>query len=143
LRVTDSRDANEANAIRRRRECCDCSRRFTTFETIEMAPLQVRKRDGRYQDFDAEKLLHGIVKACRHTHISREQALSIAHKISSELLQNSISSVTSKEIGDRVMDELKALDSIAYIRFACEYRRFKDVDELMDAIRCIQPKDAG
>jgi transcriptional repressor NrdR len=141
LKVTDSRDAPEGNAIRRRRECLNCLRRFTTFETIELT-LQVHKRDGRYEDFQQQKLINGLDAACRHTTISHEQVLAITSKITGELLQRQVRAISTTELGDMVMKELQMLDSIAYIRFACVYRRFKNIDELMDEIHTIEPKDA-
>lgn len=140
LKVTDSRDAQEMNAVRRRRECQSCMRRFTTFETLELA-TQVLKRDGRYEDFQQEKLIRGLEAACRHTSISREQVIAIAAQITDENMQRQVSSVTTSEIGDMVMQRLQALDPIAYIRFACVYRRFKEISELQEAIEAIQPKD--
>jgi len=140
LKVTDSRDATEVNAIRRRRECLKCLRRFTTFETVELT-VQVHKRDGRYEDFQQQKLINGLEAACRHTTISRDRVIAIATEITAELIQRQVREITTKELGELVIKYLQALDSIAYIRFACVYRRFKDIDELMEAIKSIQPKD--
>lgn len=141
VKVTDSRNAIDANAIRRRRECLKCSRRFTTFETIELT-LQVHKRDGRYEDFQEQKLINGLDAACRHTSISREQVRTLASKITSQLMEGQVREITTKEIGEIVMKYLKTMDTIAYIRFACVYRRFKDIGELMEAIHSINPKDS-
>jgi transcriptional repressor NrdR len=141
LKVIDSREAPDGNAIRRRRECLNCLRRFTTFETVELT-LQVHKRDGRYEEFQQQKLINGLDAACRHTSISRDQVLALAAKVTSELLQRQIREVSTTELGEMVMKELQALDSIAYIRFACVYRRFKNIDELVEAIQTIQPKDS-
>jgi len=140
LKVTDSRDAMEMNAIRRRRECLECQRRFTTFETIELS-VEVKKRDGRYEDFQQQKLIKGMEAACRHTTISREQVIAIASQITGDIMQQQVREITTTELGDIVMKHLQALDPIAYIRFACVYRRFKNVAELMDAIQSIKPKD--
>lgn len=140
LKVTDSRDAPEMNAVRRRRECLQCLRRFTTFENIELV-MQVHKRDGRYEDFQPQKLIKGLESACRHTSISHDQVNALASQITVELLQRQIQEITTTELGEIVMKHLQSLDPIAYIRFACVYRRFKNVDELMDAIQSIQPKD--
>ena len=140
LKVIDSREAPDGNAIRRRRECLKCLRRFTTFEIVELT-LQVHKRDGRYEEFQQQKLINGLDAACRHTSISRDQALALASKVTTELLQRQIREVSTTELGEMVMKELQALDSIAYIRFACVYRRFKNIDELVEAIQTIQPKD--
>ncbi len=132
-KVTDSRMVVETNAIRRRRECCACSRRFTTFETLDFT-LQVLKRDGCYEDFSQEKIVKGMDAACLHTSISKEQVRSIVYQISVKLMENPQRDVTTKEVGEIVMGHLQELDLIAYIRFACVYRRFKHVDELMDAL---------
>lgn len=140
LKVTDSRDATEMNAIRRRRECLGCQKRFTTFETIELT-VQVKKRDGRYEDFQQQKLIKGLEAACRHTPISHEQVIAIASQITGDVMQQQLREITTTELGAAVMKHLQALDPIAYIRFACVYRRFKDVEELMDAIESINPKD--
>jgi len=141
LKVTDSREAPDGNAIRRRRECLHCLRRFTTFETVELT-LQVHKRDGRFEEFQQQKLINGLDAACRHTSISRDQVMALAAKITAELLQRQIREISTTELGELVMKELQALDSIAYIRFACVYRRFKNIDELVEAIQTIQPKDS-
>ena len=139
-KVTDSRDAGELNAIRRRRECLNCLRRFTTFETIELT-LQVHKRDGRYEDFQQQKLINGLQAACRHTTISHDQVIMIASKITGELIQKGVQEITTTEIGHMVMQYLQASDPIAFIRFACVYKRFKNIAELMEAIHSIQSKD--
>ena len=140
LKVIDSREAQEMNAIRRRRECLECLRRFTTFETIELT-VQVLKRDGRYEDFQQQKLVKGMDAACRHTGISHEQVIAIASQVSDELMSRQNREVTTTELGEMVMKRLQSLDPIAYIRFACVYRRFKAIDELMEAIQSIEPKD--
>jgi len=142
LKVTDSRNALEVNGIRRRRECLKCARRFTTFETVELT-IQVRKRDGRYEDFQEQKLINGIEAASRHTSISYEQTRALAAKITSDLMERQVQAreISTTEIGEIVMKYLKTMDTIAYIRFACVYRRFKDLGELMEAIKSINPKD--
>lgn len=138
--MTDSRDAAEVNAIRRRRECLSCERRFTTFETIELT-VQVHKRDGRYEEFHQPKLIKGLAAACSHTTVSHEQVIALAAKITDEVLQSQVKEITTEKIGELVMKYLKTLDPIAYIRFACVYRRFKEISELMDAIKGIHPSD--
>jgi len=139
-KVTDSRNATETNAVRRRRECLKCLKRFTTFETIDLT-IQVQKRDGRYEDFRQDKLIKGLDAACSHTRISHDQARSLAYKIASDLMERQVREIKTSELGEIVMGHLQALDTIAYIRFACVYRRFKDIGELMDAIQYIKPKD--
>ena len=132
-KVTDSRDASESNAIRRRRECLKCLRRFTTFETVDLF-VQIKKRDGRYEEFQVDKLIRGLDSACRHTRISHEEVLAIAHEVTHEIMDLQAKEIDTIAIGKIVMEKLKKLDTIAYIRFACVYRRFKDKDELMHAI---------
>jgi transcriptional repressor NrdR len=139
-KVTDSRNAAETNAVRRRRECLKCLRRFTTFETIDLT-IQVHKRDGRYEDFQQDKLIKGLDAACRHTRISHEQVRALAYKITADLMERQIKEIGTTELGDLVMEHLLELDVIAYIRFACVYRRFKDVNELVDALQSVTPKD--
>jgi len=139
-KVTDSRNAAETNAVRRRRECLSCLRRFTTFETIDLT-IQVQKRDGRYEDFRQDKLIKGMDAACRHTRISHDQVLALAYRITSDLMEGGVREIKTSELGETVMKHLQALDPIAYIRFACVYRRFTDVGELMDAIVNITPID--
>lgn len=133
LKVTDSRDAHEINGVKRRRECLQCERRFTTFETIELT-MQVQKRDGSFEEFNKEKLIKGLSHACRHTRISYEQVRALAAQITTKLMEKGANVVNTTEIGEMVMEDLKKLDTVAYVRFACVYRRFKDVDELVDAI---------
>jgi transcriptional repressor NrdR len=143
LKVTDSRYAPDQNAIRRRRECLGCNRRFTTFETVELT-MQVHKRDGRYEDFRRDKLINGLRAACRHTSVSAEQEQTLAAEIVSQLTERHCQAISSREIGEMVMRGLQKLDSIAYVRFACEYRRFREVDELVDLIKSIEaPCDAS
>ncbi len=139
-KVTDSRIVTESNSVRRRRECLKCLRRFTTFETIDLT-IQVQKRDGHFEDFRQDKLIRGLDAACRHTRISHDQVRAIAYRISTDLMERQIRDIKTSELGEIVMKHLQELDTIAYIRFACVYRRFKDVDELMDAIEHINPKD--
>lgn len=140
LKVTDSRDATEMNAIKRRRECLNCLKRFTTFETIELT-IQVKKRDGTYEDFQQQKLINGLAAACRHTKISHDQVIALASSITHELMQAQLREISTTRLGEMVMKHLQALDPIAYIRFACVYKRFKDLGELEDAIKTIQCKD--
>ena len=139
LKVTDSRDAHEINAIRRRRECSQCTRRFTTFETIDLS-LQVKKRDGTYEDFQQEKLINGMDAACRHTRISHDQVRALANRIKADLMALGVREIASRELGEIAMQYLKEIDVVAYIRFACVYKRFKDIHEVVEAIRSIAPQ---
>jgi transcriptional repressor NrdR len=131
----------EINAIRRRRECCQCMRRFTTFETVDLS-LQIKKRDGTFEDFQQEKLIHGMDAACRHTRVSHDQVRSLAYKIKSDLLARGVREIGSRELGEIVMQQLQKIDVVAYIRFACVYKRFKDIRELLEAIQSIAPQGA-
>ncbi|NRA90214.1 MAG: transcriptional repressor NrdR [Simkaniaceae bacterium] len=139
-KVTDSRNASETNAIRRRRECLLCNKRFTTFETVDIS-LQVRKRDGSFEDFSLQKLIKGLDSASRHTRISHDQVRDLASVIANELVENQVREIDTTKLGELVMEKLRVLDTVAYIRFACVYRRFKDVDEIMDAIHTIAPEE--
>lgn len=132
-KVTDSRNAVDSNAIRRRRECLKCLKRFTTFETVDLV-VQVKKRDGRYEEFKVDKLINGLDAACRHTRISHDKVVSIAAEVTHEIMEKQVREIDTLTIGELVMQRLKQLDAIAYVRFACVYRRFKDKDELMHAL---------
>lgn len=140
FKVTDSRIASDMNAIKRRRECLKCKSRFTTFETIDLT-LQVRKRNGTYEDFQQEKLLKGLDAACRHSKISHDQVRSLVYRITADLAERQIREIASQELGDIVMNYLHHLDVVAYIRFACVYKRFKNIEDLITAIEAIQSKD--
>lgn len=137
LKVTDSREAPEANAIRRRRVCLSCGKRFTTFETVELQ-LQVKKRDGRYEEFQPQKLLRGLAAACSHTTVSNDRVALLSIEITEELMKLQMGEISTEQIGEMVMNHLKTLDPIAYIRFACVYRRFKEISELVEAINGMQ-----
>ncbi|HLB52449.1 MAG TPA: transcriptional regulator NrdR [Chlamydiales bacterium] len=136
LKVTDSRDVVEGNAIRRRRECCLCLKRFTTFETVDLS-LQVKKRDGTYEDFKQEKLIQGMDAACRHTRVSRDQVRSLGDAIQADLMARGVREIESRALGEIVMRHLQKIDVVAYIRFACVYKRFTDIRELVEAIQSI------
>lgn len=137
-KVVDSRATDESNSIRRRRECLKCGKRFTTYETIETSPLLVVKRDGSRQTFDPDKIKKGIIKACEKRPVSISQIELIISDIE-KYLSNSLSQeVKSNEIGELVMQKLKDIDDIAYIRFACVYRKFEDVCKLIDFLNTIK-----
>ena len=137
-KVTDSRTAAEMNATRRRRECLGCGHRFTTFETVDLV-IQVKKRDNSYAEFQLDKLTKGIDAASRHTRISHDQVRAVASEVTAQIMEKQVREITTTEIGEMVMNKLQELDSIAYIRFACVYKRFKDVDELMNALHNVNP----
>lgn len=133
-KVIDSRAAMETNAIRRRRECLECGYRFTTFETTDLT-IQVKKRDGTYQDFNEAKLIKGLDAACCHSRISHDQVRSMVNRIKASLMAKQIREISSQELGALVMDCLQKEDVVAYIRFACVYKRFKEPEQLMEAIK--------
>ncbi|MHB1453290.1 MAG: transcriptional regulator NrdR [Saccharofermentanales bacterium] len=127
-RVIDSRPAEEGLAIRRRRECISCSARFTTYEKIENLPLVVIKKDGTRQPFDSSKLVSGLLKACEKRPVSIDQIESLVHSIEDQVQSSLKREISSREIGEMVMERLKKLDEVAYVRFASVYRQFKDVN---------------
>ena len=115
-KVIDSRGAMEMNAIRRRRECLNCQFRYTTFETMDMT-LQIKKRDGTYEDFNQEKLIKGLDAACCHSRISHDQVRSLVSRIKADLMAYQLREISAQELGEIVMDHLKQQDIVAYIRF--------------------------
>lgn len=136
-KVIDSRPMAEGNSIRRRRECLECQKRFNTFEIIETVQIIVKKKDGSKELFDRNKLLSGIMKACQKRPVNAEE---IVGEIENEL-QNSLSNeVTTKEIGEMVMDKLKKRDDVAYVRFASVYREFKDLDTFLNELKNLRDK---
>ena len=133
-KVIDSRPTDEGEKIRRRRECISCGKRFTTYEIIESVPIIVVKKDKSRQAFDRVKLFNGMLRACEKRPVSIEQMEKIVSDIEAEL-QNSLDrEVTSVHIGELVMDRLKTLDEVAYVRFASVYRQFKDINTFMDEL---------
>lgn len=140
-KVVDSRLSTEGNAIRRRRECLKCERRFTTYEHLEENPLMVVKKDGRREGFERKKILAGLVKACEKRPISMERLEQLVDKIEYTLQKNYEKEVTSKEIGGMVIKMLQELDEIAYVRFASVYRQFKDVSQFMKELKVLLPKE--
>ena len=133
-KVIDSRPTDEGEKIRRRRECISCGKRFTTYEIIESVPIIVVKKDKSRQAFDRVKLFNGMLRACEKRPVSIEQIDKVVSDIEAEL-QNSLDrEVTSVRIGELVMDQLKSLDEVAYVRFASVYRQFKDINTFMDEL---------
>ena len=133
-KVVDSRPSDEGASIRRRRECLECHKRFTTYETMESLPLVVIKKDGSRQTFDRDKLLGSMLKACEKRSVSLSLLEKAADDIEKELQNELGGEVTSKQIGELVMDKLKDLDEVAYVRFASVYRQFKDINTFMDEL---------
>ncbi|MEM0313444.1 MAG: transcriptional regulator NrdR [Candidatus Bathyarchaeia archaeon] len=128
LKTLETRDS-VGNAIRRRKECEECGKRFTTYEYIEAVELMVRKKDGRLERFDINKIIRGLQKACEKRPVSMEQIRELAEKVRQELMLMGKEEVSSREIGDLVMKHLKGLDRVAYIRFASVYRRFEEPED--------------
>lgn len=127
-KVVDSRNSDETNSIRRRRECLKCGRRFTTYETIETTPILVIKNDGSRQSFDPSKLKNGIIKACEKRPVSITQIDTIVSSVEKQIQNKLTQEVKSSQLGEMVMDALKNLDEVAYVRFASVYRQFKDLE---------------
>jgi transcriptional repressor NrdR len=140
-KVIDSRPTDEGEKIRRRRECISCAKRFTTYEIIETVPIVVVKKDKSRQAFDRVKLFNGMLRACEKRPVSIDQIEKVVTDIETEL-QNSLDrEVTSVHIGELVMDKLKELDEVAYVRFASVYRQFKDINTFMDELTKLLAKD--
>lgn len=140
-RVIDSRPTEDDEKIRRRRECLSCGRRFTTYEIVESTPLMVVKKDKSRQLFDREKLLRGIVRACDKRPVTAEQLDGVVDRIEQTYLNRLVREVSSEELGEAVLLELKKLDKVAYIRFASVYRDFSDVDTLVEELLKLQREE--
>lgn len=140
-KVLDSRPADDGNAIRRRRECIDCLRRFTTYEKVDEIPLIVAKKDGRREVFDRNKVLGGVIKACEKRAISMDQMEEVVDEIEKGLRNKLDTEVTTEQIGEMVMEKLKTLDEVAYVRFASVYRQFKDLNSFIDELEKLLKKE--
>lgn len=136
-KVVDSRSTKEGEAIRRRRECLKCGKRFTTYEYIEKAPLMVIKHDGRREPYSRDKLINGLLKACEKRPISRDQLEALIDDIENVSFSKFKHEISSVDIGNQVIDRLQQLDEVAYVRFASVYRRFRDINEFMAEIKGI------
>ncbi len=134
-KVVDSRPSEDGSTIRRRRECLDCGRRFTTYERLGENPLIVLKTDGTSEVYDREKIIRGVYIACAKRHISPEQINGLVDSMESELRNANVSEIKSKDLGDMVLKRLKDLDDVAYIRFASVYKDFKTVEEFASALK--------
>ena len=134
-KVIDSRPTEENSAIRRRRECLKCQKRFTTYEKLESIALVVIKKDQSRQQFDRNKILKGIITACEKRPISLAQMERVVDDIESELYQSMEREIESTRIGEKVMEKLKKLDEVAYVRFASVYKRFEDIHTFMDELQ--------
>ena len=136
-KVIDSRPTDEGNSIRRRRECLKCEKRFTTYEQIESIPIIIIKKDGKRQTYDRQKLINGIVRACEKTTISFSQIEDIVSSVEVKLFNSMDREISSTLVGELVMDRLKELDPVAYVRFASVYREFKDVETFMKELEAL------
>ena len=134
-KVIDSRSSDDDKAIRRRRECTGCGRRFTTYETIEVAPVLVVKNNGTMESFNAEKIRNGIVKSCEKRPVSATEIDAIVADISKEVYNSMESEVSTKAIGEMVMERLKKVDEVSYVRYASVYRSFKDLSSFMAELK--------
>lgn len=134
-RVIDSRPTEDGTAIRRRRECNNCGRRFTTYEKIDEIPIVVVKRDGAREPFDSDKILSGVRKACEKRPVSSITLNKLVDDVSREIFNSLEQEVTTIQIGELVMKHLKSLDEVAYVRFASVYRSFKDIETFMEELK--------
>jgi transcriptional repressor NrdR len=134
-KVVDSRSGDDGNAVRRRRECLKCGRRYTTYERVEESPLRVVKKAGGREGFDRVKLRSGVERACWNLPVSAEQIDAVVNRIEQGIVETNEREVSSEKIGEMVMDELRSLHQVAYVRFASVYREFKDVTEFMQVLQ--------
>ncbi len=134
-KVVDSRASSDDRSIRRRRECLGCGKRFTTYEQVENQSLMVVKKDGRREPFDRHKVLAGLLKACEKRPVSMEALERLVDELERELSQSFEREVASREVGERLMKKLHAVDAVAYVRFASVYREFKDVEQFMTELK--------
>ena len=131
----DSRSTDDDMAIRRRRECSNCGKRYTTYEKIENVPLLVIKKDMSREYFDRNKILNGLIKACQKRPVSRKQIEGIADEVEKGINNKMLTEISSSEIGEMIMESLKKVDEVSYVRFASVYRQFKDINTFMEEIK--------
>jgi len=134
-KVVDSRETGAGDAIRRRRECLGCGRRFTSYERVEEIPYFVVKKDGRREPFDRQKLIAGLHRACEKRPVPAKALTAIVDEVEQMVQDNAEREIPAREIGERVMERLRELDKVAYVRFASVYRQFEDVEEFMSELR--------
>ena len=139
-KVVDSRSTDDNTTIRRRRECTSCGRRYTTYEKIEDIPILVVKRDLTRENFNREKIVNGLIIACQKRPISRKQVEELAEDIEKSISNNMLTEIESSVIGEMVMERLKAIDEVSYVRFASVYREFKDVNTFMEELKNLLDK---
>src|SRR5690554_4062686 len=140
-RVLDSRPSDEGRSIRRRRECEECSYRFTTFERVEKTPLIVVKKDGNREEFSREKVLRGLIRACEKRPVPLEKLEKMVEDVEKEIRSQGVSEVISHDIGELVMEYLATLDDVAYVRFASVYRQFKDINVFVEELKELLDRD--
>lgn len=136
-RVIDSRPADDSASIRRRRECDSCGKRFTTYEKVETIPLIVIKKDNNREPYDRAKIENGVFRSCHKRPVSADQVEKLVDEVEASIFRKEEREISSREIGELVMEKLKSLDSVAYVRFASVYREFKDVNTFMDELKKI------
>ncbi len=139
-KVIDSRSADDDKTIRRRRECLGCGKRFTTYETIEVAPILVVKSNGNRQAYDPGKIKNGIIKACEKRPVPIEKIEELVDEITKKINDSTVQEISSKDIGEMVMEGLKGLDEVAYVRYASVYRSFKDINSFMRELQLMMEK---
>lgn len=142
LRVSNSRPVEDNNSIRRRRQCEDCEKRFTTYEKVEIIPIMVVKRNKVREPFDREKLLKGIMRACNKRIVTRSQIEEIVDDIENTISLSSTKEILSSELGEMVMKRLKEIDEVSYIRFASVYKQFQDINEFIQELEKIKKEQA-
>ncbi|QQY80547.1 transcriptional repressor NrdR [Keratinibaculum paraultunense] len=142
-KVIDSRPTDEGQAIRRRRECTRCFRRFTTYEKVESMPLIIVKKDGTREAYDRNKILNGILKACEKRPVPLSTIEGMVDEIERELYNSMEKEITSQYIGEMVMNKLRDIDEVAYVRFASVYRQFKDINTFMDELKKLLNEENG
>lgn len=139
-KVVDSRSTDDNSAIRRRRECLNCAKRYTTYEKVEDIPISVIKRDLSREYFNRNKIINGLIKACEKRPVSRAKIESIAEEVEKKLYNEMLTEVRSEYIGELIMDMLKDVDEICYVRFASVYRQFKDINTFMEEIKSLMER---
>ncbi len=139
-KVVDSRPTEEGASIRRRRQCMACGRRFTTYEQVEVVPMTVKKKSGGIEVFDRNKILKGLIKSCEKRPVSLEAMEAAVDDIEMTLEAKMVKQISSDEIGEMILERLKDLDEVAYVRFASVYRRFQDIDSFMAELEALRQK---
>lgn len=138
-KVVDSRPTDDGEAIRRRRECMKCEKRFTTYENVETIPIMVLKKNNTHELFNREKIMSGLIRACEKTSVSIDQMEAIIADIEAAIQNSMQREITTSKIGEMVMQRLRALDEVAYIRFVSVYRSFKDIDTFLEELNKLRP----